>query len=371
MTEEEKRIQDLAGAKSKVVTEERYDDFTPVVNNYTVKPFSAEQEAKAYQEAGKTSAFGALMAERNDKLEDYADRYKKNAETAKALAWGNLFTSLAKLGGWGAAPVIKSENKPLMTAFAEADKVRDLYDQTKYAYDTAGRQMRQSYVDAARATHAAGEKAKYDAEQKRVDLANEAAMKSRNKTTTKYTYENDPLEALKRQKLNAEIAAINARKDLNDQQKAKLIAEIQGGGSAKPFYAYRSRDGYTYNLTKSQAQDIVTRIKQDYNNRLKEQGIQTVEENGSNILDPYTKKLYSDLSILQLSLQHGQSDNSTLSIVSDYLNANPERFRDILNNAPRVETLKHSPSSSAAVTPQNKTTKADYVTQLNNNYPWK
>ena len=326
MTDEEKRIQDLAGAKSKVVTEETYDDFTPIVNNYTVKPFSAEQEAKAYQEAGKTSAFGALMAERNDKLEDYADRYKKNAETAKALAWGNLFTSLAKLGGWGAAPVIKSENKPLMTAFAEADKVRDLYDQTKYAYDTAGRQMRQSYVDAARATHAAGEKAKYDAEQKRVDLANEAAMKSRNKTTTKYTYENDPLEALKRQKLNAEIAAINARKDLNDQQKAKLIAEIQGGGSAKPFYAYAGKDGYTYNLTKSQAQDIVTILKQDKTNP------------PEGVSQQYLDKLDKDIGLLETVLKYGQSDNATLAIISEYLSSNPERFQDILSRSNRVRT---------------------------------
>lgn len=326
MTDEEKRIQDLAGAKSKVVTEETYDDFAPVVNNYTVKPFSAEQEANAYQEAGKTSAFGALMAERNDKLEDYADRYKKNAETAKALAWGNLFTSLAKLGGWGAAPVIKSENKPLMTAFAEADKVRDLYDQTKYAYDTAGRQMRQSYVDAARATHAATEKAKYDAEQKRVDLANEAAMKSRNKTTTKYTYENDPLEALKRQKLNAEIAAINARKDLNDQQKAKLIAEIQGGGSAKPFYSYAGKDGYTYNLTKSQAQDIVTILKQDKTNP------------PEGVSQQYLDKLDKDIGLLETALQYGQADNATLAIIAEYLSSNPERFQDILSRSNRVRT---------------------------------
>lgn len=326
MTDEEKRIQDLAGAKSKVVTEDTYDDFTPIVNNYTVKPFSAEQEAKAYQEAGKTSAFGALMAERNDKLEDYADRYKKNAETAKALAWGNLFTSLAKLGGWGAAPVIKSENKPLMTAFAEADKVRDLYDQTKYAYDTAGRQMRQSYVDAARATHAATEKAKYDAEQKRVDLANEAAMKSRNKTTTKYTYENDPLEALKRKKLNAEIAAINARKNLNDQQKAKLMAEIQSGGSAKPFYAYAGKDGYTYNLTKSQAQDIVTILKQDKTNP------------PEGVSQQYLDKLDKDIGLLETALKYGQSDNATLAIISEYLSSNPERFQDILSRSNRVRT---------------------------------
>lgn len=332
MTDEEKRIQDLAGAKSKVVTEETYDDFTPVVNNYTVKPFSAEQDAKAYQEAGKTSAFGALMAERNDKLEDYANRYKKNAETAKALAWGNLFTSLAKLGGWGAAPVVKSENKPLMSAFSEADKVRNLYDQTKYAYDTAGRQMRQSYVDAARATHAAAEKAKYDAEQKRVDLVNEAAMK--NKTTTKYTYENDPLEALKRQKLNAEIAAINARKDLNKAQKDKLIQEAQATAagrdkSNKPFYSYAGKDGFTYNLNKSQAQDIVTRLKQDKNNPPK------------GMDDDYIAKLDDDIGLLETALEYGQTDAATLAIIAEYLDSNPQRFSDILNRTPREKTVLH------------------------------
>lgn len=345
MTDEEKRIQDLAGAKSKVVTEETYDDFTPVVNNYTVKPFSAEQETKAYQEAGKTSAFGALMAERNNKLGDYAERYKKNAETAKVLAWSNLFTSLAKLGGWGAAPVIKSDNKPLMSALAEADKVRDLYDQTKYAYDTAGRQMRQSYVDAARATHAATEKAKYDAEQKKVDLANEAAMKSRNKTTTKYTYENDPLEALKRQKLNAEIASINARKDLSKAQKDKLIKEAEdkaSGADKKPFYSYAGKDGYTYNLTKSLAQDIVTRLKQDKNNPPK------------GLDDDYIAKLNDDIALLETALEYGQTDAATLAIIAEYLDSNPQRFSDILNRTPREKTVLHEEvQPQKATTPDN------------------
>lgn len=342
MIDQEKKDQDLAGAKSKVVTEERYDDFTPVFNNYTVKPFSVEQEAEAYQEAGNTSAFGALMAERNNKLKDYADRYKKNAETAKALAWGNLFTSLAKLAGWGSAPVVQEDTKPLMSAFQEADNIRDIYYKTKDAYDSKLNNTRLNYVESARATHNAKEKAKYDAEQKRVDLANEAAVKSRNKTTTKYTYENDPLEALKRQKLNAEIAAIIARKDLTDQQKAKLIAEIQGGGSAKPFYAYAGKDGYTYNLTKSQAQDIVTKLKQDKINP------------PEGVSQQYLDKLDKDIGLLETALQYGQADNATLAIIAEYLSSNPERFQDILSRSNRIKT-----KSNVTFTPESENVDID------------
>ena len=321
----------LDGAKSVTVTEEKYTDtFTPEVNSYHVQPFSPEQENEAYNKSNETSAFRTLMLERDGKLADYAIRHQNSVKNAKSLAWMNLFTNLAKFAGGGYAPVIKEDTTPMMKAFEEADKMRTLYDQTKYAYDQAGRQVRQKYVDSARATHDAYEKAKYDAEQKRVDLINEAAMKNRDKTTTKKTYERqDPLESLKKQKLQAEIASINARKDLSKAQKDKLIKEAEdkaSGADKKPFYSYAGKDGYTYNLTKSQAQDIVTKLKQDMNNP------------PEGLSQQYLDKLDDDIGLLETALKYGQSDNATLAIIAEYLSSNPERFQDILSRSNRVTT---------------------------------
>ena len=339
----------LNGAKSVTVTEEKYDDtFTPEVNNYQVKPFSPEQESEAFNKSNDTSAFRTLMLERDGKLADYAIRHQNSAKAAKGLAWMNLFSNLAKLAGGGYAPVVKEDTTPMMKAFEEADKMRNLYDQTKSAYDTAGRQMRQSYVDAARATHNATEKAKYDAEQERVDLINETAMKSRGKTTTKSTYEKtDPLEGLKKQKLQAEIAQINSRKDLNKAQKEKLIQEAEKAAAGKdknnkPFYSYAGKDGFTYNLNKSQAQDIVTRLKQDKNNPPK------------GVDNDYLAKLDDDIALLETALEYGQTDAATLAIIAEYLDSNPQRFSDILNRTPREKTVLHE-----EVQPQKATTPAN------------
>ena len=321
----------LDGAKSVTVTEEKYTDtFTPEVNSYHVQPFYPEQENEAYNKSNETSAFRTLMLERDGKLADYAIRHQNSVKNAKSLAWMNLFTNLAKFAGGGYAPVIKEDTTPMMKAFEEADKMRTLYDQTKYAYDQTGKQVRQKYVDSARATHDAYEKAKYDAEQKRVDLINEAAMKNRDKTTTKKTYERqDPLESLKKQKLQAEIASINARKDLSKAQKDKLIKEAEdkaSGADKKPFYSYAGKDGYTYNLTKSQAQDIVTKLKQDMNNP------------PEGLSQQYLDKLDDDIGLLETALKYGQSDNATLAIIAEYLSSNPERFQDILSRSNRVTT---------------------------------
>lgn len=329
----------LDGAKSVTVTEEKYTDtFTPEVNSYHVQPFSPEQENEAYNKSNKTSAFRTLMLERDGKLADYAIRHQNSVKNAKSLAWMNLFTNLAKFAGGGYAPVIKEDTTPMMKAFEEADKMRTLYDQTKYAYDQAGRQVRQKYVDSARATH--------DAEQKRVDLINEAAMKNRDKTTTKKTYERqDPLESLKKQKLQAEIASINARKDLSKAQKDKLIKEAEdkaSGADKKPFYSYASEDGFTYNLNKSQAQDIVTRLKQDKNNPPK------------GVDNDYLAKLDDDIALLETALEYGQTDAATLAIIAEYLDSNPQRFSDILNRTPREKTVLHE-----EVQPQKATTPAN------------
>lgn len=316
----------------KVVTKEEYNDFTPVKNDYVIQAFTPEQEEAAYKSAESSVAFRSLLDERKNKHKDYIQRYQHAGETAKALAWSNLFTNLAKLGGWGAAPVIQEDTKPLMNAFQEADKVRNLYYQTDDAYGQALRQTRLDYVNAARATHNAIEKAKYEARQKEVDLINKANLERSGKTTTKEVYKNDPTEDLKKQKLRAEIASILARKDLSKAQKDKLIKEAEdkaSGADKKPFYSYAGKDGYTYNLTKSQAQDIVTKLKQDKNNP------------PEGLSQQYLDKLDKDIGLLETALKYGQSDNATLAIIAEYLSSNPERFADILSRTPRTKTSLH------------------------------
>lgn len=310
----------------KVVTTEEYVPLELQKNDYVIQPFTEDQEKEAYNDAKKSSAFTELLEERDAKLKKYKGRYDNNIKAAKALAWGNLITSLGKLAGWGNAPVVKSDNSHLMNVFGEVDRVSELYNQTSDAYKNAERKMIHDYVNRARDTHNASEKAKYNARQREVDLINEAALKRTGKTTTREEYTHDPLQELKEQKLKMDIATIQARKDLTEQQKNKIIAEIQRGGNTKPFYAYASNDGYTYNLDKSQAIDIITRLKQDLNSP------------PENVSQQYLSNLKNDIGLLETALQYGQSDNATQAIIAQYLSSDPQRFQDILSRSQRVKT---------------------------------
>lgn len=327
-------------AKTTIETESVSNDFKPIQNTYQIQPFTAQQEAQALKDAENSTAFGLIMAERDRKMQEYQNRLKDNTRAAKGLAWTNLFTNLAKLAGWGNAPVIKEDNTHMFKAFNEVDRMRDLLGQTGDKYSTALTNAKLQYVQNARDTHNARERAIYDAHQKYVDAFNKTGLESRTKTKTKYEYDpaKDDMDALKRQKLQAEIDSINARKDLTDQQKKKLIAELQNGGSGSKkdaFYEFENKnDGYTYRISKSKAVDI-----ENYLSDIKAGKVPGVD-------DTLRNEVEKDLALLKSRFTADMKDAETLRIISKYLQTYPDLFREFTNSAKRVKTQKNNISSS-------------------------
>ena len=331
--------EEIARQKGKVIIEEESigNDFQPIANNYKMQPFTAEQEKQALKDAENSTAFGLIMAERDRKMQEYQNRLADDTKRARTLAWTNLFTNLAKLGGWGYAPVVKEDTTPMFKAFNDVDNVRNLMEQAGDRYSTALTNSKLQYVSNARDMHNAREKAMYDANQKYVDAYNNAGMESRTKSKTKYEYDPNDAETdkLKRQKLQQEIEQIQARKDLTVAQKEKLIREAQQGGSKKdPFYEFEnSADGYTYRISKSKAVDI-----ENYLTRIK---------NGEINLGPSIKKeVEDDLDILNRQFNADMKDAETLRIISKYMQKYPGMFNQFINSANRVKTTKNNPSST-------------------------
>lgn len=325
-------------AKTTIETESVSNDFQPIQNTYQMQAFTPEQEKQALKDAETSTAFGLIMDERNRMQQEYRDRLNNNTRAAKALAWTNLFTNLAKLGGWGYAPVIKEDTTHLFKAFGDVDRVRELMQQSDDKYSTALTNAKLQYVNNARTAHNAREKAIYDARQKYVDAYNKTGLESRTKIKAKYEYDptKEGMDALRRQKLQADIEAIRARKDLTEQQKAKIIANLENGSSNnKPFYEFENRnDGYTYRISKSKAVDI-----ENYLGDIKAGKVAGV---GPSL----KKEVEDDLSILSRVFDADMKDAETLRIISKYLQKYPDLFQQFTNSATRVKTNKNTASSS-------------------------
>lgn len=328
-------------AKTVIETESVSNDFQPIQNTYRMQAFTPEMEKQALEDAENSTAFSLIMDERNRRQQEYQDRMNNSAKAAKALAWTNLLTNLAKLGGMGNAPIIKEDTTHLFKAFNDVDKVRDLLMQNNDKYSTALTNAKLQYVQNARDTHNARERAIYDAYQKYAEAYNKAGLESRTRTKTRYEY--DPNQqaknALEQDKLRAQIAQINARKDLTEQQKAKIIAELEKGGSGsgkdKPFYEFENQnDGYTYRISKSKAVDI-----ENYLGDIKAGKVAGV---GPSL----KKEVEDDLSILSRVFDADMKDAETLRIISKYLQKYPDLFRQFTNSATRVKTNKNTASSS-------------------------
>ena len=323
--------QELLKGKTTITTESKENDFQPMQNTYKVQPFTLEQEQQALKDAEKSTAFGLIMAERDRKQKEYQDKLNNSKRTAKYLAWTNLFTNLAKLGGWGNAPVVKEDTTHLFKAFNDVDNVRNLMDQSQDKYDTALTNARLQYVESKRNAHNAQQQAMYDASQKYVDAYNKLGADKSKKVTTKQEY--DPYakqqNELKQQKLQAEIDSIKARKDLSEQQKAKIIKEMQEGkpGSNKPFYEFENKaDGYTYKISKSKAVDIENYLADIRDGKIANVGSSLKEE------------VEDDLDVLNRTFNADMKDAETLRIISKYLQKYPDLFRDFINSAQRVKT---------------------------------
>lgn len=325
-------------AKTVIETESVSNDFQPIQNTYQMQAFSPEMEKQALKDAESATAFSLIMDERNRRQQEYQDRMNNSAKAAKALAWTNLLTSLAKLGGWGYAPVIKEDTTHLFKAFGDVDKMRDLLMQNNDKYSTALTNAKMQYVNNARTTHNARERAIYDAYQKYVDAYNKTGLESKTKTKTRYEYDpnKQAKNALEQDKLRAQIAQINARKDLTEQQKAKLIQELENGGKTnKPFYEFENQnDGYTYRISKSKAVDI-----ENYLGDIKAGKVAGV---GPSL----KKEVENDLSILSRVFDADMKDAETLRIISKYLQKYPDLFSQFTSSATRVKTNKNNASSS-------------------------
>lgn len=304
-----------------------------------MSPFTDEQEKAAAKAAEQTSVWQDLMNQRDTKLKDLEEKKKKSGNAAKWLAWSNLVTQLAKLAGGGWAPVVKDDTTYLTDAFKEADRIRGLYDATKEQYDSAAHKYKAGYIDNARAAHYQREKAAFDSAQKLVDAQNKLGLQQGVKTTTSYEYKakDEELNALKRDKLNAEIDYIYSRKDLTDAQKTKYKAFVSGGN--KPYLRYIGNDGYAYNLDESAARRLVQIIKKDYDNAADKSG-------------PYYEALKDDLSMITKSIENfGENNAAIKDILSKYLyNENvPQEIKDVLKTVNRipVQELQNIESASS------------------------
>lgn len=326
-------------AKTVIETESVSNDFQPIQNTYQMQAFTPEQEKQALKDAENSTAFSLIMDERNRRQQEYQDRMNNSAKAAKALAWTNLLTNLAKLGGMGNAPIIKEDTTHLFKAFNDVDKVRELMQQSDERYSTALTNAKLQHVNNARTAHNAREQAIYDARQKYVDAYNKTGLESRTKTKTKYEYDQNQQtkNALEQEKLRAQIAQINARKDLTDQQKAKLIKELENGGSAdkKPFYEFENKnDGYTYRISKSKAVDI-------------ENCLGDIKAGKVAGVGPSLKKeVEDDLALLKSRYTADMKDAETLRVISKYLQKYPDLFRQFTSSATRVKTNKNNASST-------------------------
>lgn len=325
-------IVELPNGKTKITTKEYINDFEPISNDYKINPFTKEMEEQALKDAENSTAFGLLMDERNKKIKQYEEKLAKNTKAAKYLAWTNLFTNLAKLGGWGYAPVVKEDNTHLFNAFNDVDNVRNMLEQTDDKYSAALTNAKLQYVNNARDTHNTREKAIYDANQKYVDAFNEAGLKKGKEitTTTEYDPNKDELNALKQDEIRARIKAVEARTDLTEQQKEKLKKEIEKGGKSsegKPFYEFENKnDGYTYRISKSKAVDIENYLADIKNGKI------------SGIDSALKDEVEEDLSVLERAYDADMKDAETLRIISKYLQKYPGLFRKFLNGSNRVKT---------------------------------
>ena len=296
-------------------------------NQYQKQVYTDEMAKQAIEQAKKSAGFLDIVDQWKTKKTELVERGKKANDNAKILAWGNLITNLAKIAGWGNAPVAKEDTGYLTEAFAQADKLRDTYYNTRDMYDQAKVNYTQAYAQNHRKAFEAAEQAKWDAEQKRVDTANAMAQKSATKTKT--VEKVDPFAKaelqIKQKKATVESQTAKTQQALNEARTAKAIAEAQAAGkyptkSGDIAYTYRPGDGKEYYIDKSLAQDISTTLKS-----LKKTKDSTVVE----------QQMYDDYYALTHD-KYGNAIQKTPSlgeVAAFFLTKYPEQFEGIIKKA--------------------------------------
>lgn len=336
--EEEKVVEQTPQEQQRQIVKEttttKKNDSEVAVNNYQIKPFTAEAEAAALKAAEESSAFQSLMNKRNERMQAFGTRAKKAEDATKALAWTNLFTNLAKIAGMGHAPVVREDTGFLSQAFSQADALRKNYYAREDAYEDMLDKYKMSYVDAARSAHQKREVEKYKAAGEEAKAKNRLALE--NTTTTTTTKTTDPFkeadanrkdEAQKQKKIEQ-----GWKKEMHDK-KLKLVeaqtkaannkADKSESGDEKLLFTYPHTDGNSYQITRSDGRIIKQRLvsagEKLTNKKLKQQ-------------------LENDIALIDQAMEYGGQDSALADLVAKYINVFPEEFKDVLLRSKRTKT---------------------------------
>lgn len=312
---------------TKTTTTTKENNSEVAVNNYQMKPFTAEMEAVALKAAEESSAFQSLMNKRNERMGQHGKRAQSAEDAAKALAWTNLFANLAKIAGMGKAPVVKEDTGFMDRAFAEADALRKSYYAKDEEYEDMLNKYKTSYVDAARSAHNKSEVEKYKAEAQRVKDINALARQNTKTTTT--TTEQNPYKEAEHQR----------KEELHPIQKAKIQAQTKaaeskaegtsGKGADTVVYTYPNpEDGYSYQITRSDARSIKEKLVAIANNTTDNPALK--------------KELDDDIVFLDQTYEYGTQDAALGDLVAKYIGRYPKEFKDVLDRSKRTKTRSNS-----------------------------
>ena len=282
---------------------------------------------QALEDAKSSAGFLSIVDQWKNKQQELQQRKQQAVKNTKMLAWGNLFTNLAKIAGMGNAPVVPTDTGMLSKAFGEVDKVRDNYYATKDVYDNAKANYQMQYAQNDRKQFQANEAARYKAAQKFVDDTNEKILKSGKKIKTvekedpfakaKHDREEQEL-SIKRQTAQSQINLNNARAESQGENKSgKDIA-----------YIYRPNDGKEYYIDKSLAQDIEDRLRS-----LTPSPEQIAKSEGQ-MYNDYYNMTHDEFGTLKQ-----KKDLPTLGqIAAHFLKKYPDAFKDIVAKAKTGKT---------------------------------
>lgn len=324
------------------------NDSPIAVNEYKKSPFTAEMEAAAMKAAEESSAFQSLMNKRNERMKVHGERATNAEKATKALAWTNLITNLAKLAGWGYAPVVKEDTSFLTDAFAKADALRNTYYNQGEKYEDMLEKYKTSYVDAARKAHQKTEEEKYKAAGEEAKAKNQLAKE--NTTTTTTTTEVNPYKEAENIR-KGEMHVVNKNKGEAQTEAAKAQAAAANARAEaaadkakgdKVIYVYANpKDGNSYQITKSDARVIRQMLIDTLNDK------NDINEESSLLrksiaMRKAKEELKDDIAMITEAFEYGSQDSALADVVNKYLTRYPDMFSEILKRSKRQKTHQNA-----------------------------
>lgn len=240
-----------------------------------------------------------------------AEREKRLKAVARVNALGDLFKHLGAFAGGGYAPVEKrQENKNVLRAFAELDKMRDLYDNRMDRYNDKQEGWLMTGLNTARQAHEAGENRRLQTILKNADYKAQARSvqreaKLRDGTTT--TTDNYA---------GSKSAATNYQ----DGSRTMAVPKGSGSGSGSgksTVFTYRDTDG-EINLDKSRLTQFYSTLEKN-RDRIKKMPIEERVKLG--IGDDQTIDKDLEIMIAGLTGKISLNDANFQRIASKYMDA--------------------------------------------------